>query len=186
MPQVVYYYCCCIRIQYYTSKKGKQAKGYWPACARAGFAVLDGDLALVRGAAHTALLAAARDGAMVVVVSRDARAARGVRSTRTRTRTRTCTCTGKNTLCRQRWRACVVRARLQLAARLAKRDRLVCQVGPCLPPLFRTNSSALTTFPICYAILMRNHRIIIGNVAYICQVGPCLPLVQRNREVVPH
>ena len=32
-------------------------------------------------------------------------------------------------------------------------------------PLWHTTSSVLTTFPICYAICMRNHRIIIGNVA---------------------
>ena len=30
-------------------------------------------------------------------------------------------------------------------------------------PLERTTSSVLTTFPIFYAICMRNHRIIIGN-----------------------
>ena len=30
--------------------------------------------------------------------------------------------------------------------------------------LVRKTSPVLTTFPICYAICMRNHRIIIGNV----------------------
>ena len=46
---------------------------------------------------------------------------------------------------------------------------------PCLSdrrtPLVRTTLSDLTTLPIFYAICMRNHRIIIGNV--VCPV-PCL------------
>ena len=33
-----------------------------------------------------------------------------------------------------------------------------------VPPLVRTTSSVLTTFPIFYAICMKNHRIIVGNV----------------------
>ena len=32
------------------------------------------------------------------------------------------------------------------------------------PPLVPTILSVLTTFPICYTICMRNHRILIGNV----------------------
>ena len=40
--------------------------------------------------------------------------------------------------------------------------------GQQCPPLVRTTLSALTTFPICYAICMRNHRIIIGNVVCLC------------------
>ena len=38
-------------------------------------------------------------------------------------------------------------------------------------PLIRATLSVLTTFPILYAICMRNHRIIIGNVVACCTVA---------------
>ena len=43
------------------------------------------------------------------------------------------------------------------------------------PPLVRTTLSVLTTFPICYAMFMRNHRIVNGNVT----VGRPLPVPGR-------
>ena len=39
-----------------------------------------------------------------------------------------------------------------------------------VPPFVRTTSSVLTTFPIFYAICMRNYHIIIGDVV---EGAPC-------------
>ena len=51
---------------------------------------------------------------------------------------------------------------------LARRDRLqhlgICDGNLRPAPLVPTTLLVLTTFPIFYAIFMRNHRIIIGNV----------------------